>query len=811
MDPALAYLETQRLGRIEQHIELSDRLTIPPGVRARAHVVHTTSGLYLVAARGPSQGLVIDLMERGFSLERGTLSDRLLVGEVSLAIPRGKRRALELAVGLARLEHERHLRPLRIEPSRHVGTLSLLERAFLEGFLAEGETLLGFLDVEAEAHIDSTVSADAVGRGYFFLSDRRAAHVVLSHLGDVVVDSLDDQKLEEDERFGGSDAIIGRFRWRLGRGDLERLIELGPLLALDAPERLRESARLNWIGRADAMELAFCRALLARLAGDGDPRAIAASFLIGADLAEPRAALPELEGLTRGLAQLRAPPDTLAELWQSWRFSPEAATTLLDELRARGDEAEPWALELHRRLHERLSELRRDPKRLARADVELAEHWIRAGHRDEARQLLEARLAELPSERLRDLLPRDDADLTTGAGGQVLRIRVFELLAEARGSASGPDVRALAELARLQPLVTSRVEALAKAADGSLAERARAALAVLGPGGLSVGPNDEPSERQPLEPLSADLVKNVLRHPATREGGELLGRLQALLARVPVPDHRMLREYVEPITEARQQAAARALGDAARVLGVDGAQGFVSRGKKAIGLRGYDGPPPFLLIGGRHLEGDPEFTMRPAELAFAVACEVAHLRYGHSRITSSDIWAGTFDKGKQGLDLFLGILPLMKGWRVAEQAYRIMQKVPIGTIKRAFGGARSVHERWRDRVDAEEEPQKPGDERLGAAQEELVATARVMQLTADRAGLVLAGDLRAAIRAMLLVRSDHREELAVAEREGIEVVLAERRADGVMVHQDLAIRVAALVSFQLSEDFPRLRAAMGVE
>lgn len=809
MDPALAYLQSQELGRIEQHVELGDRIAIAPGIRARAHVVHTTRGLYLVAARTPTQGLVIDLIERGMRLERATFGDRLVVGEIELSIPRGKRRAIEQAVGLARLTREVTGRGERIEPSRHVKTLTLLERGFLDVFLEEGETLLAFLEVESEAHIDSSVTRDSVGRAYFFLTDRRAARIVLSRLGDHTVDVLTGDLMQEDERFGGSDVIIGRFRWRLGRGDRERLLELAPMLSLDARKRLRESARLDWLGRADAAELAFSRALLARLVRDGDPEASVASFLVGCDLAEPRAAIPDLDGVPEALARDREPPTGVADVWESWRFSPEAATALLDDLRKRGEASEPWALELHRCLHQRLAKLRKDPKRLARADVELAEHLIGAGHREEARQLLEARLTELPSERLRDLLPRDDADLTTGAGGQVLRIRVFELLSEARATPSGPDVRALCELARLQPLVISRVEALATAANGNLGVRAKAALAVLGPGGLSRPHTEDELDPSPLEPLNADLVKNVLRHPVAREGGELLGRLQALLARVPVPDHRMLREYVEPITEARQHVAARALGDAARVLGVD-AQGFVSRGKKAIGLRGYDGPPPFVLIGGRHLEGDPDYGLRPRELAFAVASEVAHLRYGHSRITSSDIWAGTFEKGKQGLDLFLGILPLMKGWRVAEQAYRIVQKVPIGTIRRAFGGAKDVHEKWRDRIDAEE-PAKPGVEGLGAAQEELVAAARVMQLTADRAGLLLCGDLRAAIRAMLLVRSDHKEELAVAERDGIEVVLAERRGDGVMVHQDLAIRVAALVSFQLSEDYARLRSALGVD
>jgi hypothetical protein len=809
MDPALAYVQSQELGRIEQHVELGERITIAPGIKARAHVVHTTLGLYLVAARTPTQGVVIDLIERGMRLERATFGDRLIVGELELGIPRGKRRALEQAVGLARVARELTGRGDRIQPSRHVKTLSLLERGFLDMFLQDGETLLAFLEVENEAHIDSLVTRESVGRAYFFLTDERAARIVLSRLGDHTLDVLTGDRMQEDERFGGSDVIIARFRWRLGRGDRDLLLELAPMLTLAPRERLRESARLNWLGRGDTEQLAFSRALLSRLVRDGDPRAVVASFLVGSDLSEPRAAIPDLDQVPAGLERDREPPTTLADLWETWRFSPEAASTLRDELRARGDEAEPWTLELHRRLHQRLATLRKDPKRLARADVELAEHLIEAGHRDEARQLLEARLAELPSERLRDLLPRDDADLTTGAGGQVLRIRVFELLAQARATPSGPDVRALRELARLQPLVISRVEALAAVANGDLSARAKAALAVLGPGGLSLPHTEEERPSRPLEPLNPDLVKNVLRHPVAREGGELLGRLQALLARVPVPDHRMLREYVEPITEARQHAASRALHDAARALGVVDAQGFVSRGKKAIGLRGYDGPPPFVLIGGRHLEGDPEFGLRPRELAFAVASEVAHLRYGHSRITSSDIWAGTFEKGKQGLDLFLGILPLMKGFRVAEQAYRIAQKVPIGTIRRALGVSRDVHEKWRDRVDGDST--KPGVAGLGAAQEELVAAARVMQLTADRAGLLLCGDLRAALRAMLLVRSDHREELAVAERDGIEVVLAERRGDGVMVHQDLAIRVAALVSFSLSEDYARLRSSLGVD
>ncbi len=180
MDPALAYLEAQELGRIEQHVELRDHLTIPPGVRARAHVVHTTQGLYLVAARSAKDGVAIDLIERGVRLEK----NRLLVGEVSLAVPRSKRRALEQAVALARLEREKGVVPRPFPPSRYVPRLSPVEHAFIHGFLDSDELLLVWKEVEREAHVTSDVGPDMSGRGYFVVTDRRAARVVLSSLGD---------------------------------------------------------------------------------------------------------------------------------------------------------------------------------------------------------------------------------------------------------------------------------------------------------------------------------------------------------------------------------------------------------------------------------------------------------------------------------------------------------------------------------------------------------------------------------------------------------------------------------------------------
>ena len=800
-DAALALIAARDLGRVEERVAVRGKLEIGSGARQPASLVRTTRGLFLVAARSAAEGVAIDLMQRpDFRYDMGALGDRIGVGDVSVVVPATSRREARQCVALGRLGGGGA--PRLREVGRHVCPLGPVTRAFLHAFLEPDELLLAFRETDTDAPLESTIAPGSSGTGYLLVSDRRVARVVLSVLGDQRVEPLEGVSLAMDETLGKADVLAGRFRWRVARAEVDVWREILSALERPADGRLRAFACANWLGRADPAALACSRSLLERGVRDGDPLATVAAFMVAVDSEEPSTLHAELDAAIPSLAARRLPPDALAATWREFRLSPEAAVVLLDRLKPHGDAAEPWALALHERLHARLVDLRRDPKRLARADVELAEHLIRSGQRERARLLLEARLDELPSEDLLDLLPSEDTDLTAGAGGQVLRIRIHELLGEARRTAAGPCLRALTELARLQPLVEARVRALHGAAEGELRLRAGALLGVLGPGGLA---RRELGVDLPEAPaLPAALLENVLPHPAARTGSAVLGRVQSLLAAVPEPDHGTLLEYVEPISAARQPEATRALMRAAHLLGVERVQGFVSRGKKGIGTRAYEGPPAFVLVGVRHLDDDPEYGMTEAELGFAIGTEVAHVAYGHARVTSSEIWRGLFERSREGFDLLLGVLPLFKSYRVAERAYQLLQKIPTSALRRVVGGASAVRKKLASRPDLGDAHES--DDVLSAMHEDLVATARVMQLTADRAGLVACRDLGAALRAMLLVRPDHRKELALAERDGVLTLLRERRADGHFAHQDLAVRIAALGSFYLSDDYARLTA-----
>jgi hypothetical protein len=71
---------------------------------------------------------------------------------------------------------------------------------------------------------------------------------------------------------------------------------------------------------------------------------------------------------------------------------------------------------------------------------------------------------------------------------------------------------------------------------------------------------------------------------------------------------------------------------------------------------------------------------------------------------------------------------------------------------------------------------------------------------------VLCNDLAAAVRAMFLSQTTYQTELAVAQRHGLAAALS-RRQDGVVQLHGLAIRIAALIAFWLSDDFAQLRSA----
>jgi len=276
-----------------------------------------------------------------------------------------------------------------------------------------------------------------------------------------------------------------------------------------------------------------------------------------------------------------------------------------------------------------------------------------------------------------------------------------------------------------------------------------------------------------------------------------------LIALAPSPDQVALNDYCEALDPMAHPEASRALAAARVAFALPSLGAYVSRGKKSVGLRGYEGETPYILLGKFHLDAASPYFMSEAELYFAIGAEALHLKLGQTRVTSNDVWAGAVAHTKGGMELLLSLLPLVKGIPLGAGVSRVLERIPEPALRRALDAL--IHfEQHRPKA-----PPSPGhDNALSLVNENLLAAHRLMQMSADRAGLVLCRDLHAALRGLLLTRPDYRDLLEeIAKNNLIDVLVSATKNEA--MQGDLLVRVAALLDFYVSNDYLTLSQTLG--
>ena len=824
---AVGHLE---LGRLVRVAPLDARMTLDSGYGAPVALCQTDLGAWIVGAEAGHPPKARPLHGNPtLRYEVRVFGDRIHADGIPYGVPIGRSAEVKLALGAGLLAAERPESGVELpDEGSFLQAAAPLWEAFLMAWLEPDEVLLAWLETAEHRLLSSDALPTETAPVRFLLTDRQCALVALNEVGQHKRLPLQDLRLDVEVGTGRCRVRCGTASWTTTRLNSEHYRALAQVPEYTGAGRVLEVARLE---RAP-----YPRRALRLLHGLGE-RAAAAEQVVRAALRHELDAVPLQElGTAEALAAAREHSGAhLDERLRGWGISPEVRVAVV----VLGVDQEPeqasWFLPLHDSAHAEILAGELDPDEEARADIVFAEHLVLAGESERAAELLERRLGQLPDEQLSDLLPPADADLTAGQAGQAHRIRTLELLAIARGG-EHPDPEVLAELVRLQPLVAGRLEALADHPPPGLEERiaeVRALHAELAP-----GPDDQGRLATPGTLAEQDL--HGLRHPLAREEG-LLGWVQSWLAVQEAPDRSTLKRYCEQLSPKRHAAPLHALTSATIALGTPGLEAYVSHGVLGHGFRAYEDEPSYLLIGGQHLYEDSIELMTPAELRFAVGAEVAHLRFQHNRVTSSEVWEGTVDKVKKALDLAATALsfgaPIGRvldhkatysilssafsaatlsriytlgesGEAISTVGLSVAEAVGSGTavVEKAqgvTGGVTTAMDKMREYTGAQGRSRT-----LGVDQRQLVVAHRVMQLTADRAGLLLAGDIRAAVRAVFLCGPDGLAELPVAEQHGLERALSRRGPEGEILHQDLAIRVGALLSFYLSEDYARLRQSL---
>lgn len=657
---------------------------------------------------------------------------------------------------------------------------------------------------------------------YLLTSDRS---MLVGFLKDhsVFLYELPSLPLKVEEKIGRDTIKTGKYQWKaaLGQGRFYR--ELASLPSLDRMARIREAAGLNSMNlsghkRRAEFALWLVKVLVKEL---GDPvDCLSEAYLeavIVSEAHDPKAE-PDIEVLRDPLSRCiealynsREEDGYLSRWAKDWNVSPEFQLTLASFLLKNYPQYPEPTISLFRQA--RSLKVEKDPLSQMERDIDFAQLFIEINKRDEAIRLIKNSLATLPEPTLEDLLPLPQ---TPEASSPVntIRCRLLEALARTGADTNIPEPDAIAELARLQPLDTVRLEALIYAAKDPLRKRVQEMLLTLKENGLS--PSSEPwiSTTQ-VKPLSEEMVTSRLPYPDIAEEGTI-DAIKTWIGKARVPDYNALKSYSERVTQKNYPEVLHGLTDACLALGVSNVEAYVTRGERSTGIRAYESKPSLLLIGIDHLEPESDFFMTPLELRFAIGTEVAHLRFQHTRLTSSEVWDGVLSTGRQAFEVIAVLsapLALMgnaaRGLQRLTGFQRLMQKTEIITsgIKRAadFAGfAKNV----KDAAENIKNSDSLGPEELLEDEDNLLEACRQMQLTADRAGLILCGNFQAAVRAMFLTSRHYALELPIAIRYSLIQSLTRKDSKNMLLHKELALRVAALGSFYLSDDYEMLSEAL---
>ncbi len=719
-DVVLEFAEEQGLGKVLERVPLNGAggLALPNGGHARTALLLSTSGLWIVAAKDRFNGLKIDLLTRGdLRLESGRVRDRLCFARESLLIPTGRRSAVERLLALARFASGERRQPRALKSSRLVHAPDELAQAWLTRELVPGETVVSWLRGKNDVAVASQLVGETKAQPYLLVTDRRAALVAWSSVGDVIYAALDGSAApaqKDDERVA---LRAGAIEFVSRRSDAEAAREASNLLALSEPKaRLLEAARRTWLAREhDKNDAARSLELLHAAIEQKSQRARFARLFALAEERGAESAVDRAE-LARAIAGDRVTPELAIELWTRWKFSLGAGTALVRAAVDLGPAGLPFALALQRQMYE-----------VPPADEAIA--------RDELR------------------------------------------------------------LARFA--VATRLERAEETRDRALA-------AVLAPRGLEVTTPHAPPTA-PHTGFSPQQIESALCHPSARGQASLVSGVQRLIALAPSPDQVALNDYCEALDASAHPEASRALASARVAFALPVLGAYVSRGKKSIGLRGYEGETPYILLGKFHLDPDSPYFMSEAELCFAIGAEALHLKLGQTRVTSNDVWAGAFAHTKGGMELLLNLLPLVKGIPLGPGVSKVLERIPEPALRRALDAL--IHfEEQRPKA----APPPASDSALSLANENLLAAHRAMQMSADRAGLVLCRDLRAALRGLLLTRPDYRALLTeMSESNLIDVLVAPTKNEA--MRGDLLVRIAALLDFYVSRDYLALTKTLNGE
>ncbi len=429
-------------------------------------------------------------------------------------------------------------------------------------------------------------------------------------------------------------------------------------------------------------------------------------------------------------------------------------------------------------------------------EINYAEFLINTDKKRKAKRILKSILKHLPNETISDILPAEDIGITSKQSGQFLKIKVYELLAEI--NKNNKTENELLQLIKLQPFNLSYLNSLKEFKDNVFYNNALETISIFQKNGLLNEQKEVPVQKYNVLPKS--VIEDKFRHPATLKTGTFYS-LQKWISKTKTDDYSSLKEYGEKINATNYPKLNEIFYNLKQIFRINEVEYYISRGEKAHQIIGYEGQPPFIIIGNKHIDKDSDLFLNFKELQFAISVELAHIYFKHSKISANDVWRGLSDKGSVVLDAVLGLVPIVglanKSIKNASKFNNLAKILKnnsnnISNGKNIYNAANKISNFYKNKLKLNSKT---------IEKQKLIAASRLMQYTADRVGLTICGDIKSAVRTIFLTSKYSYANFEEANDLSLIEYILEKGEDGTYKNQEIGLRISHLISFYFSEEY----------
>lgn len=486
--------------------------------------------------------------------------------------------------------------------------------------------------------------------------------------------------------------------------------------------------------------------------------------------------------------------NTLYHILKDWTINPKEQITFLDLLTEGIDNFKLKNLDVfYDAAIAGIATHKKPPKDIQEYRIKHLQYLKETKQYEKAIPFYEFVLENLDDDSILELISDTKTNVLDGEDCHPLRIQLLEDLSEIKASLKLSNNNELLELARLQPLVLDRLTQLAAA--GILTDKTNDILSLF----------MEDSFANMLASIDANAIKkqydkkelfDLVVPNCFKDAKSFLDSFTNMIAKVNPPDYKEVTTYSEKLSTTNYPEAQQILEELTYQLQLDKLECYIGNGNFSKEVIGIEGNPNFLILGKDHLQKDNDYYFTRNELKFNLALELTHVLFEHTRITSKDVWRGAKSKGMDLAGVLLIALPMVS--TLGNFAGKFINITKYTKIFSSVDQVTNVVDKGQTALEYGE---KITDKFTNKKNEsELLATSRLMEISADRIGLLLTDDLKSCINVLLKTSDNYATAKEKINTNGLHQYLKQKNEKGAFIHQELIIRIKTLCSFHLREN-----------